>query len=57
MNGRLGIITLGELGIQVGGENVSGFYSRKVEALLVYLAIERQLTPQERQQFGLPPKP
>ena len=38
MNDTLEITTLGGLQILVGGEPVTGFYSRKVEALLVYLA-------------------
>ena len=37
MNDTLEITTLGGLEIRVEGEPVTGFYSRKVEALLVYL--------------------
>jgi len=46
MNDTLEITTLGGLEVRIGGEPVSGFYSRKVEALLVYLACTRR--PQSR---------
>src|SRR5579871_2707727 len=43
----LRITTLGGLSIQLGDRPVSGFISRKVEALLVYLAFERREHPRE----------
>ncbi len=43
----LKISTLGGLSIQRGDEPVRGFISRKVEALLVYLAYERREHPRE----------
>ena len=46
MNDPLEIITLGGLDIRVGGEPITGFESRKVEALLVYLACNAR--PQSR---------
>jgi len=41
MNLGLTITTLGKLNIQQNGSRVTGFSSRKAEALLVYLAVER----------------
>jgi DNA-binding SARP family transcriptional activator len=46
MNDPLEIITLGGLDIRVGGEPITAFESRKVEALLVYLACTAR--PQSR---------
>jgi DNA-binding SARP family transcriptional activator len=42
MNDQLSILALGGLIIECGGERVTGFASRKVEALLLYLALERR---------------
>jgi predicted ATPase/DNA-binding SARP family transcriptional activator len=47
MNDTLEITTLGGLSIRVGGEPVTGFYSRKVEALLVYLACTDRPQPRD----------
>jgi predicted ATPase/DNA-binding SARP family transcriptional activator len=44
---RLDIITLGGLSIQQDGKPVTGFVSRKVEALLVYLAANPREHPRE----------
>jgi predicted ATPase/DNA-binding SARP family transcriptional activator len=44
---QLKIFTLGGLSIQLGDQPVRGFVSRKVEALLVYLAYERREHPRE----------
>ena len=43
----LRISTFGGLSIQLGDQAVGGFISRKVEALLVYLAFERREHPRE----------
>src|SRR5258708_14886829 len=43
----LKLFTLGALTIQRGDQPVKGFISRKVEALLVYLAFERREHPRE----------
>jgi len=47
MNDVLEIRTLGGLAIKRNGQPVSGFASRKVEALLVYLACTRRAFPRE----------
>jgi len=43
----LKIFTLGGLSIQRDDQPVSGFISRKVEALFVYLAVEQREHPRE----------
>jgi DNA-binding SARP family transcriptional activator len=47
MDDTLEITTLGGLDIRVGGEPVTGFYSRKVEALLIYLACADRPQPRD----------
>src|SRR5690242_1406380 len=47
MSNRLEIFTFGSLRVAVDGEAVTGFISRKVEALLVYLALELGDHPRE----------
>ncbi|MBZ0303486.1 MAG: AAA family ATPase, partial [Anaerolineae bacterium] len=47
MSDLLKITTLGGLSIQLGGQPVRGFVSRKVEALLVYLAANPREHPRE----------
>ena len=47
MNDTLEITTLGGLEVRVGGEPVTGFYSRKVDALLVYLACTGRPQPRD----------
>lgn len=47
MNGRLEIHTLGGLNIQLDDQPVSGFDSRKVPALLVYLVCTERTQPRE----------
>jgi len=43
----LEIFTLGNLSIRRDGVEVTGLASRKAEALLVYLAVTRQMQPRE----------
>jgi len=47
MDDLLKIATLGGLSLQLGGQPVRGFVSRKVEALLVYLAANPREHPRE----------
>jgi DNA-binding SARP family transcriptional activator len=47
MGERLEIRTLGGLYIQIGSQPVTGFDSRKVPALLVYLACTERSQPRE----------
>ena len=47
MDARLKISTLGGLSIQLNGKPVTGFISRKVEALLIYLAMNPREHPRE----------
>jgi serine/threonine protein kinase len=53
------VTTLGELRFQLGNEIASGFTSRKVEALLVYLAVEKNSVHRRERLFTLlwPGKP
>ncbi len=53
MNRGLTITTLGELAFQQNGEAVTGFPSRKTEALLVYLAVERGYSHRRESLFTL----
>jgi DNA-binding SARP family transcriptional activator len=41
MDGRLLVSTLGDLRFNLGEEHISSFSSRKAEALLAYLVVER----------------
>jgi len=50
---RLTITTFGELRFQVGDEIISGFNSRKAEALLVYLAVEKNSVHRRESLFTL----
>src|SRR5687768_9925368 len=47
LNNQLDIYTLGNLRIEINGKAVSGFISRKVKALAVYLALEPREHPRE----------
>ena len=47
MSELLEIRTLGGLGVEQGGQPVTGFVSRTAEALLVYLACTGQSHPRE----------
>jgi WD40 repeat protein/serine/threonine protein kinase len=53
MNPLLWITTLGEFTILAGDETVPGFASRKAEALLVYLAVERDNAHRRESLFTL----
>jgi len=53
MNGRMVVATLGELCFKLGGELVLGFSSRKAEALLVYLAVEKKTIHRRESLFTL----
>ena len=53
MKKSLVITTLSELTFQLDGEAVSGFSSRKAEALLVYLAIEKGVAHRRERLFTL----
>ena len=50
---RLVVTTLGDFGFQLGEEIISGFSSRKAEALLVYLAVERDTSHRRESLFTL----
>ena len=47
------VTTLGELRFQLGNEIVSGFSSRKAEALLAYLVVEKNTTHRRESLFTL----
>jgi len=49
MHKRLLVTTLGDLTFQLDGETVSVFSSRKAEALLVYLGVEKKYCPPVRE--------
>ncbi len=53
MNNHLVITTLNELTFQINGEPVTGFSSRKAEALLVYLAVEKGIAHRRESLFTL----
>jgi adenylate cyclase len=53
MNLQLTLRTLGDLVVLLDGEPVTGFPTRKVEALLVYLAVERGTTHRRETLFTL----
>ncbi len=53
MNERLVVTTLGDLSFKLGGEIVPGFTSRKAEALLVYLAVEKTTAHRRESLFTL----
>jgi len=53
MNESLVIKTLGDFDFQLDGEAYSGLSSRKAEALLVYLAVEKGTTHRRESLFTL----
>ena len=53
MSACLSITTLGDLTFQQNGETITSFPSRKAEALLVYLAIEKESSHRRESLFTL----